>query len=113
MAAPRRDGEHQQWKLRLRCAARVILSPVESASVRTGCNRYTSHTIVTSASPGWGEASAAGFVVWSTRLAVPLIALGKNRLEIQVALDATHDVVADRVAVAQREQRVTLGCQHR
>jgi hypothetical protein len=46
------------------------------------------------------EASATGSVAWSARLADCLVALQEKRLEIEVVLDATHDIVADRVAVA-------------
>ena len=42
-----------------------------------------------------------------------LAALEENQLQVQIALNATHHVVADDIAVAKVEQRLTLAADHR
>ena len=101
MAAPKCDGEHQHGSCD--CGApRVSFSPSRERERVNGLQGVYPSTMPASPNPSAaGEASGAGFVVSRTRLAGRLIALSEKRLEIEVALDATHDIVSDRVAVTQ------------
>ena len=49
----------------------------------------------------------------ATRLRRRGLCLHAELFEVQVALDAAQDVVADRVAISQIDNRVALGLDHR
>ena len=71
------------------------------------------HAIISSAPRAPRPTSRSAQRHLACRLNDRLTAAEENQLEIEVALNAAHHVVADDVAIAEVEERPALGVDHR